>query len=133
MPYIIEERRREIDSGVIPQTCGELNYLLTMMCLQAPNHTAYAAIKSDMHAALNLYVAQFPELRYQVINDIMGALDGAAREFVRREHVNAASFHAVLRAVGTEFYQTVASPYEDGARLKNGDIAYVCLSSGAKP
>ena len=125
MPYITEDRRRSIDSGVVPQNCGELNYLITMMLIQAKNKKNLALIKADLHTALNIYTGQFPSLRYQHVNDVLGALDGAGREFARREHYNAAQFQAVLRAVGAEFYQTVAAPYEDVKRNENGDIAYV--------
>ena len=64
MPYITKERRRKlIVREEAPQTAGELNYLLTTL------------IRDYFERHLN----------YQGINDIVGALEGAKLEFVRRK------------------------------------------------
>lgn len=60
---------------------GELNYILTRVALR--------------------YVKAKGETRYQHINDVLGAFDGATREF----------------------YRCVAAPYEDIKRRENGDVA----------
>jgi len=78
MPYIEEWRRKE---GIIPTSPGELNYLFTEIIMA--------------------YVEQSQKgLSYQIINDIMGALEGAKLEFYRR----------------------VAVPYENQKCLDNGDV-----------
>lgn len=66
MPYIMEQRRKEIAewpaSGAL-ETTGELNYILTeLMC-------AYVREKG---------------LRYATLNDVVGAVEGAKAEFQRR-------------------------------------------------
>lgn len=64
MPYIDQTRREEINGNLEdPRTAGELNYLLTLTCLQYwENHGQ----------------------SYQCINDIVGALEGCKLEFYRR-------------------------------------------------
>lgn len=82
MPYITQDRRDELDADAsfldLPENAGELNYLLTVLCRE--------------------YFVQNGG-RYQQINDIMGALEGAKLEFYRR----------------------VAAPYEDKKIKENGD------------
>lgn len=79
MPYIIQERRDAINSFSDPQTAGELNYLITIAARNYLNDKG---------------------LCYATINDILGALDGASKEFYRR----------------------VAAPYEDEKIKENGDV-----------
>jgi hypothetical protein len=80
MPYITKEAREEIDSGKYkPILPGELNYAITRLLKQY----------MDKHG-----------VRYQTINDILGALEGAKLEFYRR----------------------VAVPYEAGKIAENGDV-----------
>ena len=77
MPYIKPERRRELGETPVPRDAGELNYMITMLIRR------YAREK----------------LSYQRINDIVGALEGAKLEFVRR----------------------VVNNYEDKKIIENGD------------
>jgi hypothetical protein len=81
MPYIKGQRRRsEIAFGDSPaKNAGELNYLITLLLLD--------------------YLKE-KELSYQTLNDIVGALEGAKLEFVRR----------------------VVNPYEDQKIKENGDV-----------
>lgn len=81
MPYIKDARRDELSyAGPYGMTCpGELNYKITMLLIDY----------------LNTH-----DLKYQTINDIMGALEGAKAEFYRR----------------------VAAPYEDKKIVENGDV-----------
>lgn len=80
MPYIKKDRRVELQSpSDQAKTPGELNYQITMLC------RAYL---------------QRAGLSYLIINDIVGALEGAKLEFYRR----------------------VAAPYEDTKIAENGDV-----------
>lgn len=80
MPYItLDERSRLAHGGRPPQSAGELNYCFTKVALA--------------------YLAEVG-LSYQTINDVLGALSGASKEFYRR----------------------VAKPYEDRKRELNGDV-----------
>ena len=79
MPYITPERREPLRQSRDANTPGELNFLLTL--------------------EIKAYVER-RGLCYQTINDVLGALEGATREFYRR----------------------VAEPYEDAKIRDNGDV-----------
>jgi len=68
MPYIKEKQREkfkpEIDYLHIPDNCGELNYLISEICLQ--------------------YLEKFGE-KYQTYNDIIGVLECCKQEFYRKK------------------------------------------------
>lgn len=63
MPYINQDARDAIDSGEIPVTAGELNYLLTVTVLE--------------------YIA-FNGKSYSSFNDAIGALEACKLELYRR-------------------------------------------------
>ena len=63
MPYIHKDRRISLNHDDIPRTAGELNYLITKLCI---------GYMSDAGVC------------YQNINDVVGALEGAKLEFYRR-------------------------------------------------
>lgn len=87
MPYIKKQRRVQLADGQDPEcpyderpdVPGELNYMFTVL--------------------IRDYIADHG-LSYQVINDIVGALECAKQEFYRR----------------------VAIPYEDKKIEENGDV-----------
>lgn len=86
MPYIKQERQVFLDRDdhsdqEDPKNAGELNYVLTTI------------IRDYFYGNGG---------RYQQINDIMGALEGAK----------------------TEFYRRVAAPYEDEKIKTNGDVYF---------
>ena len=91
MPYIEQEKRSEVSPnayGVLPaENAGQLNYQITeliQMYLDNPE------------APIN----EKPKLNYQLINDVLGALEGAKAEFYRRMVV----------------------PFEDQKIKENGDV-----------
>jgi hypothetical protein len=77
MPYIPKPDREEAQAA--PRNAGELNYAIT--CL------------------IRGYLRQHG-LRYQQINDIVGALEGAK----------------------LEFYARIVRPYEEQKRIQNGEV-----------
>lgn len=80
MPYIDPKRRDALDNNQdIARTAGELNYQLTMLC------DGYLRTHGKC---------------YQTLNDVMGVLSGADKEFYRR----------------------VVAPYEDEKIKLNGDV-----------
>ena len=79
MPYVTQDRRLALHQGSNIEGPGELNYLITRL--------------------FHKYMQQHG-LNYRVINDIVGAAEGAKAEFHRR----------------------VAAPYEDKKILQNGDV-----------
>ncbi len=82
MPYIPQDKRPNLNTeNLHPQNAGELNFVISQICAQ------YLKDKG---------------LKYQHLNDIMGALEG----------------------VKAELYRRVAVPYEDKKIQENGDIDY---------
>lgn len=81
MPYIKKEQREIIqEDGLLGiENAGDLNYYLTMTILRY----------FESHGG-----------RYQQINDVLGALEGAKLEFTRR----------------------IVVPYEDKKIVENGDV-----------
>jgi hypothetical protein len=80
MPYIHQADRNALECGVRKaDNPGELNYVFTIYAVE--------------------YI-QRKGLKYQHINDVMGALEGAKQEFYRR----------------------LAAPYEDKKIAENGDV-----------
>lgn len=81
MPYIQQYRRKEVEDKIPDHewNCGELNYSITTLLI-------------------NYWNAH--DQKYQIINDIIGALEGAKAEFQRR----------------------VVAPYEDQKIIQNGDV-----------
>jgi len=63
MPYIKPDLRTKLAGYDLPETAGELNYLLTQQ--------------------LQFYLSK-NDLSYRTINDVLGALEGAKLEFYRR-------------------------------------------------
>ena len=92
MPYITLGRRRDLywhwATGEGPKSAGELNYVLTMMVQE--------------YIVTRMRMTDRP-LKYCMINDVMGALEGAKQEF----------------------YRKVAVPYEDKKVKENGEVYYL--------
>lgn len=79
MPYIDETTRAHNNEGGAPMDAGELNYAITRQVVEYFRNNGG---------------------RYQQINDVLGALEGAKLEFYRR----------------------VVVPYEDRKIRENGDV-----------
>lgn len=79
MPYIKPEARADFSITAVPDDAGELNYAFTFI--------------------IKKYLEQ-KGLRYQFLNDVIGALEGAKLELYRR----------------------VIAPYEDTKIEANGDV-----------
>ena len=145
MPYITAERRHAInnwlqvitarveagsnaspnladspDTG--PQDCGELNYALTINCIRY-DRLKYNALDAYTKAICEWY-AQAKPLRYQRINDIVGACECAAMELERRRP-GAKKFEAMtLHYLSRYVYGHIAVAYEIQKIAENGDIDY---------
>lgn len=78
MPYVTKKQRRKLAQGAA-MNAGELNYKITML--------------------IKKYI-EVNQLSYQVINDILGALEGSKLEFYRR----------------------IAIPHENNKITENGDV-----------
>ena len=87
MPYIAQDDRddfaefRGVVSGLEPKTAGEIQYMIAVIVAEFMKNSDY---------------------RYQNMNDVMGALNGA----------------------NLEFYRRYVAPYEDECIAKNGDVFF---------
>ena len=79
MPYILQVERGALETSVSPKSPGQLNYVFSRLASRYLERNG---------------------LSYQTINDVLGAFDGASKEFYRR----------------------VAVPYEERKRESNGDV-----------
>ena len=90
MPYIKQLDRDRIDNFTrtrsVIDTPGELNYAITRLILN--------------YLEDQIQIPPKGQLKYQDINDVLGALEGAKLEFYRR----------------------FCAPYEDGKKDQNGDV-----------
>lgn len=143
MPYIKGERRTAIiewlncvDDHVegdvqtpmtalfeaMPKDCGELNFALTMTCI-AHNRVSFGSLDRKLNTIGKAYLLGQP-LRYQRINDLIGACHGAAMELERRRP-GAKKFEAIsLIAVARSLYSELGVGYEETKIAENGDIDY---------
>ena len=64
MSYITPEARQEIAEGRKPQSCGELNYVITRVCLD--------------------YMKENPWTSYGTLNNVVGVLELTKAELIRR-------------------------------------------------
>lgn len=78
MPYVTNLAKRQLSEGCPIEKAGNLNYLVTKLLIQ--------------------FWQNSPQ-NYQSINDIVGAVEGAKQEFIRR----------------------IVNPYEDKKIIENGD------------
>jgi hypothetical protein len=89
MPYIRQEERKCIDwatSGINCTNSGQLNYAITRLILNYLEDQKTRRLGET--------------IKYQDLNDVLGALEGAKLEFYRR----------------------FCAPFEDGKKDQNGDV-----------
>ena len=123
MPYIPQSRRGRLSSGALkPVTPGELNYLITCEIVKADQGDVPAEILQDeVQYWVDQYLKENKPLRYQVINDVAGALRCATFEYICRSNKDQ-EVRGVLASVSAAFYAKVAIPYEEQKRHENGDV-----------
>lgn len=120
MPYITQDRREEIDKGETPKNAGELNYRFTTQILAGERALWVPRLTSISERYL-----ETNGLKYQTINDVLGALDGARREYDRRSsYPNDYHLRQCVKTVADRFYDLHAAPYEDKKIKENGDLPY---------
>jgi hypothetical protein len=130
MPYIENNVRAAIDAGRMkPRNCGELNYALTMAIINSAKVHGITADKATpslpdtLRAILVAYLEAEP-LRYQRVNDMIGAAECAVLEFDRRAAHSYRYQKTVLLMVARSLYRDYGAPYEDLKISENGDIPY---------
>lgn len=112
MPYIKEHTREMAASD--PVAPGELNYALTKRALGCHGH-----LLRSLREIVDTYVLHehADVVRYDVINEVIGALTCAGMEARRRGYSD-----APFKIVAQDWYDEVAASYEDLCIAKNGDV-----------
>ena len=123
MPYVTKTQREALTVRW-PADAGELNYVITQQLLLYWRHPSYSfgsRMQWFFDCLLN-YLSSH-DRRYQTINDIVGAVECAKLEFIRRQGAQvASSFFTPLDDAKRIFYKEVAAPYEDEKITENGDV-----------
>jgi len=116
MPYILQEDRFDLDSKERePENAGELNYRMTQAFIKEP--------AQDVPDILRKLANQYLEnhgLRYQHVNDLIGAMTCALLEYQRRTQKD--DLDVLVKYTILELYQEIAVPYEDKKIEENGDV-----------
>lgn len=131
MPYLKPERRKELASDPTPADSADLNYLFTLEYIKN-NEPKLAESSSERQekvaTALKDIVIKFllqkNVIRYDVYNDVAGALNLSLREFFRRTQDGIAYFdylEAVMR-VEDWLADAMVAPYEERKIKENGDL-----------
>lgn len=137
MPYIKNDRESLVRGERCPKEPGELNFLVTVMLLDVLKEQQ-PDLKRFEERLLSLAMAYAVDepLKYQRINDIVGAFTGAWMEFIRRKTDGtydtrafsmdtAELYDAAGNSIGLAleaFYKNVAGPYENKKIKENGDV-----------
>lgn len=131
MPYLDKTRKQYLDTGGRIETPGDLTYMLTVALLRShpsdPGRTfeVYADAHRRIEATVEVYMTELGyQIRYADFAVILGCLDSARREFVRRARRDGRFGYRVqaIRNFTDRFYREVVAPYEDGKIEQNGDV-----------
>lgn len=95
MPYITQEKRRQLDPAI-----DELHRILTNIKIDDESANTEGCVNYSITRLLMLVYGDKDSARYGSINDALGVLD----------------------AVGKEYYRKVAVPYEDQKEFENGVV-----------
>ena len=117
-PYIDQESRNQIRHGRPPLTAGELNYVITKIFLTGGDN-----IEGKIYrAAIGFWTCSGHQQNYQLINDIIGAMECAKMEYKRRANNPSDEIIFAVDAAKNNFYDMIVTPYEKTKIQANGDI-----------
>lgn len=126
MPYLTQARKDQLAGEALPETPGDLNYLLTLSVIQAIKEN----VPSRARLTASRLACSFLDnhgLDYTNCNAIVGAVECCRRELKRRTptHLTTDVHRAVdgqLRSWLDNFYAKTVAPYEDKKIEQNGDV-----------
>lgn len=96
---------------------GELNRAITKLMIHEPREL----FEMSLVRLIGKYVHD-QKPRYATFNDVVGALECAKMEYVRRHGYDAERIEHSVEVVKAQFYSGVVSPYEDKKIEEHGDI-----------
>jgi hypothetical protein len=120
MPYVDQATKDSLDHGYrTAETPGELTYVVTAHLLMLDHYDTYlvVAIKQEIADYLGA-----KKLSYALLSSVVGCLECARREFIRRRPTDSLVAHYVLNTVLDGYYNDIVAPYEDDKIQQNGDV-----------
>lgn len=122
MPYVDQVTREGLDAGSPPTNVGELTYLIYAALLRG-HPESKGALAGHIQADVDAFIRANGK-RYATLNGVVGSLECARREYIRRRlrNVSHAPPLMALEDYLTEFYGAVVAPYEDDKIEENGDV-----------
>lgn len=129
MPYLIQEDRDRLKKNPTPKTAADMNYLINITLYERFKNSTNGTV-SSMYAILHCILTSFilkESIRYQRINDSVGALICGVFEFIRRNPCKLSQDMIDTLVKSTNdfiwlWYQQYISEYEDKKKEENGDI-----------
>ena len=120
IPYINQQARLEIAGGKLPQTPGELNYVISTELWKWCIDRSYV---TDLEATMIAYVESRP-INYTNLNEVMGVLEYVYCEFRRRRQTKPHIFHVAVRIKELQdlLCAKFSNDYEDEKLRLNGDV-----------
>jgi|SRR6266404_562440 len=125
MPYINTDQKEDV-ARVGAQTPGQLNYAITRVLI-AHRKDPTIELSPLIRTIIYRYWSREFQQSYTTINDIIGALEAAKFEFVRRIGILNSDFKisditTTLDKEKDAFYEKIVVPYEKKKMIENGDV-----------
>ena len=117
MPYITPEERKQLFLGKKPSTPGQLNYVITLLALKLKDYPV--DLRRGIRDAILEYLGG--RASYTLFNGVMGVLECARLEYVRRAGWDVYIDDA-FDSFEKRFYSEFIAPYEDKKKEENGDV-----------
>jgi alpha-tubulin suppressor-like RCC1 family protein len=124
MPYITQERRKDIEKGQLPATVGELNYkIMTIInmfvCRYGESYTLYNRIIGCLECLkCQGEDCESPVVYDEILYEIKQVLSG----YQFQNHIER---KGVIGCVELEIYRRMVSKYEDEKIKQNGDLGWL--------
>ena len=123
MPYVKQQTRRDLITGIPPKNAGDMNYLY---CMMIQGKLGQKSFPKDQWQPTFLYLMrQYVELHegnYQAMNDVYGAAILAEKEVSFRTHGDYEFGRFALLRAAEQFWQEDMRPYEATKIKENGDV-----------
>jgi len=117
LPYITPEERKKLFNGKKPSTPGQLNYAITLLVLNLKDYPV------DMRRGIREAILDYlgDRASYTLFNEVMGVLECARLEYVRRAGWDVYVDDA-FDGLEKRFYLEFIASYEDKKKEENGDV-----------
>lgn len=120
MPYLTDRRKKELENPKAPYLgAGDLTYGITRVVIDYTVTDGEQAFYTALEKCVSRYLPREP--RYENFCVVMGALECATKEYIRRRPE---SFPKPLwlMSFSRRFYRDIVAPYEDEKIKVNGDV-----------